>query len=72
MMYERNITKGEVHYNLYTKPLKASEIEYDDYGRLAYARYSKNTTRTLIIPKTKCVASVRRYRAKELYKNNKK
>ena len=71
-MNERQITKGELHVNLHTTPLHKTNVEIDKKGRPAYVRYSKNRTRAVINPKNKNVASVRRYRDKELNKSKRK
>lgn len=66
-MQNRKITKGQLHENLRTKPLiKIKEI--DNNGRKADVRFSNNKTRSVVNPTTKTVASVRKYRDKELKK----
>jgi len=41
-MNERKITKGEVHYNLHTIPIKVTSVIYDSQGRPSYRRSSNN------------------------------
>lgn len=66
-MQNRKISKGQLHVNLHTKPV-LTERDTDDFGRTATIRYSANKTRTAINSKKKRVASVRKYREKELKK----
>lgn len=63
-MQEREITKGQLHVNLHTKPL-AVEKQIDGKGRPAKIRYSKNKTRSVINPHSNVVASIRKYGNKE-------
>lgn len=67
-MYERNITKGEVHYNLYTKPLKITPIKYDSFGRSSYEKFAYNKINTRINPKNNVVSKVSRYHTKKYEK----
>ena len=64
-MQNRKISKGHLHVNLHTKPI-LTEREIDELGRPATIRYSANKTRSVVNPKKKVVASVRKYKEKEL------
>ena len=64
-MNERRITKGEVHINLHTKPIKKTKIKYDKLGRPSYERYSDNKICTRINPKNYFVSTVSRFHTKE-------
>jgi hypothetical protein len=66
-MQNRKISKGQLHENLHTKPI-LTEREIDDLGRPAKIRYSQNNTRAVVNPQKRVVASVRKYRGKELKK----
>ncbi len=70
-MQERKITKGQLHINLHTKPV-LTERETDEFGRSATIRYSNNQTRSVVNSQKKVVASVRKYREKELKKAKKR
>ena len=70
-MQNRKITKGQLHVNLHTKPILTKQ-EIDDFGRRAIIRYSDNKTRAVVNPKKRVVASVRKYREKELKKATKR
>ena len=67
-MYERNITKGAVHYNLYNKHLKITPIKYDSFGRRSYERFPYNKINTRINPKNNVVSTVSRYHTKKYEK----
>lgn len=67
-MNERKITKGAVHVNLHTKPLKVTQVKYDIKGRPSYERYSKNKVCTGINPKNQNVTTVREFASKKLSK----
>lgn len=49
-MIERQINRGEVHYNLHTIPIEMTKVVYDKYGRPSYRRSSKNKITTAINP----------------------
>ena len=67
-MNERQITKGEVHVNLHTTPIKKTEVKYDKTGRPSYERDSDNKINTRINPKTRVVSTVSRFHTKEYEK----
>lgn len=67
-MTERKITKGEVHVNLHTSPIKKTTVKYDKHNRPSYERYSENKINTRINPKTKVVSTVSRFHTKEYEK----
>lgn len=64
----RRITKGQLGIHLSKKPLFKSKISVDKFGRRYYKRFSLNKIFTIINPIRKIVASVRKYRDKELRK----
>lgn len=57
-MNEREITKGDVHENLTTKPIHKSKIKWDEKRRPSYQRTSKNSITTSINPFNQKVTSV--------------
>lgn len=59
-MNDRKITKGELHVNLHTTPIKLSPIKYGDNGP-SYERFSKNKINSRINPKTNKVSTVSRF-----------
>lgn len=63
-MNEREITKGEVHINLHTTPIKKTKVKYDKLNRPLYERFSFNKINTRINPKIKKVCTVSRYHSK--------
>lgn len=67
-MRNRNITKGEVHTNLHTKPIKTKPIKYDKQNRPSYEKYSDNKIATAINPTNKKVVTVRRFHTDEYNK----
>ena len=71
-MNERKITKGEVHVNLHTTPVKKTKVKYDSKGRPSYERYSHNKINTRINPRTNKVTTVSRYHTSEYNKLTKK
>lgn len=71
-MQKREITKGELGYNLRKKPLLKTETKKDIFGRPAYKRFSLNRILSVINPFNKNVCSVRRFHDKELRKDMEK
>lgn len=67
-MNERNITKGQVHSNLHKKPLKKTEVKFDECGRPSFDRYSDNRIQTSINPENRNVVTVHKY-SKKKYDN---
>lgn len=67
-MNVRKITKGEVYYNLTTKPIQITKVKYDELGRPSYRRSSKNKITTAINPVNKNVVSVNRLHSKDYEK----
>lgn len=67
-MRDRNITKGQIHTNLHTKPIKVTAVKYDKMARPSYERYSDNKIATSINPKNKVVVTVRRFHTDEYNK----
>lgn len=63
-MNERKISKGEVHTNLHTKPIKKSTVKYDKFGRPSYERTGRNKVVTEINPTNKKVTTVHRLHTK--------
>lgn len=64
----RNISKGQLGYNLSKKPLLKTKKDYDKEGRLFYKRYDDKKVFTVINPEKKNVCSIRNYHEKELKK----
>ena len=67
-MNKRNISKGELGYNLSKKPVYKSKPMFDLLNRLFYIRMDDKKTLTIINPSNKTVCSVRKYHDKELRK----
>lgn len=67
-MNKRNISKGELGYNLSKKPVYKSKPKFDLFKRLFYIRMDDKKTLTVINPKNKNVCSVRKYHDEELKK----
>ncbi len=67
-MNKRNISKGELGYNLSKKPVYKSKPMFDLFNRLFYIRMDDKKTLTVINPSNKYVCSVRKYHDKELQK----
>ena len=67
-MNERKISKGDVHFNLHTKPLKRSKVKYDAQRRPSYERISSNSVATHINPKSKIVTTVHKVHTKKINK----
>lgn len=59
-MNQRQITKGELHVNLHTKPIKITSIKHTEDGP-SYERYSKNKINSRINPETDNVNTVSRF-----------
>lgn len=64
-MNDRKITKGAVHVNLHTTPLKKTGIYYDKQGRPTYRRFGYNRIVTGINPKTNVVATTYWYHTRD-------
>lgn len=71
-MQKRDISKGELGYNLRKKPLLKTETKKDIFARPAYKRFSFNRIMSVINPFNKNVCSVRRFHEKELRKDMEK
>lgn len=71
-MNEREITKGDVHENLTTKPIHKSKWRLDKQGRPSYERYSKNKIITRINPLNQKVTTVTKMHTRIFNKYNKK
>lgn len=67
-MKERNITKGQLHVNLHTTPLKKTKTKKDKLGRPSYKRFSNNKICSKINPYTKRIPTVHEYETKDLLK----
>ena len=67
-MNKRNISKGELGYNLSKKPVYKSKPIFDLLKRLFYIRMDDKKTLTIINHSNKNVCSVRKYHNKELRK----
>lgn len=71
-MNTRMVSKGELSYNLITKPLYMLPVLLDSKNRHFRVRFSDNRIFTVTNPINRCVASVRKYKNKELRKAPKK
>lgn len=73
-MQERNISKGELYFNLTRKPILETKIKIDSKGRPSYRKTTKNKITSAINPINKNVVSVNRLHRKDFKKimNNKK
>lgn len=71
-MQKRDISKGELGYNLRKKPLLKTETKRDFFGRPAYMRFSFNRILSVINLFNKNVCSVKRFHDKELRKDMKR
>lgn len=67
-MNKRKISKGELHVNLHTTPMKISQVKKDEYGRPSYERFSRNKINSRINPETNNVNTVSRFHTKEYNK----
>ncbi len=67
-MNERRISKGELHVNLHTTPIKKTKVRYDKNGRPSYERFSNNKINARINPKLNVVSTVSRFHSKEYNK----
>ncbi len=67
-MNKRNISKGELGYNLTKKPVYKSKPAFDNLRRVFYIRMDDKKTLSVINPSNKNVCSVRKYHDKELRK----
>lgn len=71
-MNERNISKGDLHVNLHTKPIQKGKVKYDDRGRPSYERISDNKIVSEINPQNKKVTTVHSLHTKEYNKIKKR
>lgn len=71
-MNKRDISKGELGYNLRKRPVLKTSVKKDSKGRPSYLRFALNRILSVINPITKAVCSVRHYRGRELRKEKRK
>ena len=72
-MQERNISKGELYFNLTRKPIQQTKVKIDAKGRPSYRKTTKNKITSAINPVNNNVVSVNRLHRKDFKKimNNK-
>lgn len=67
-MQERNISKGELYFNLTRKPIQQTKVKIDSQGRPSYRKTTINKITSAINPINKNVVSVNRLHRKDFKK----